>query len=71
MKRLNCVSKLRIVNALLFGALAVVAATLSLYHSSTLCYSAFQTIVSVAACAGLPTLFGFLWDDLIKRLEND
>lgn len=71
MKRLNSVSKLRLISGLLFGALAVVSATLSLYHSSTLCYSVFQTVVSVAVCAGFPTLFGFLWDDLIKRLEND
>lgn len=70
MKKINFINKLRIANAIVFGALAVVAATLSLYHSTTLCYSAFQMIVSVAVCAGFPTLFGFLWDDLIKRIEK-
>lgn len=57
------INKLRIVSALIFGALAVVRATLSLYHSSTLCYSLFETIASVVVFAGFPTLFGFLWDD--------
>lgn len=65
------INKLRIANAIVFGALAVVAAILSLYHSTTLCYSAFQTIASVVVFAGFPTLFGFLWDDLFKKLDNN